>query len=389
MLRPEHCRPDYSGGGFLNLVASLAAARGAPARHPFLSLLPPAELEAARNVVFLIVDGLGDAWLRARPAGAMLAARRGAISAVFPSTTACAITTSYTGYSPAEHGLTGWHTYFGAAGCVGSPLPFRVRGSDAPLASRGTPPRALYRDGGYLDAMDTETWVVSWDAILESDYNRFHCGDARRIAYRDLDGLVAGVERAAKSGPGRKFVYAYWWQLDALAHRHGMDSAETAAHFAQLDAAFGDLLARLAGTGTVLVASADHGFVDCPPQDTLALEDAPGLSALLRLPLTGERRIAWCHVQPGREEEFAARAREWLGERADVVPSRQLLADGWLGTGDPHPAIAERIGDVALVMRGRNTIKDWVAGEARFLHIGNHGGTSADEMTIPLLVATT
>ena len=50
--------------------------------------------------------------------------RRAAITSVFPSTTASAITTSYTGRTPLEHGLTGWFAYFGEAGCVGAPLPF-------------------------------------------------------------------------------------------------------------------------------------------------------------------------------------------------------------------------------------------------------------------------
>ena len=45
------------------------------------------------------------------------------------------------------------------------------------------------------------------------------------------------------------------------------------------------------------------------------------------------------------------------------------------------------IGDVAIVMRGRHTVKDWTPGEPRHLHIGNHGGTSEDEMLIPLLSA--
>ena len=40
-------------------------------------------------------------------------------------------------------------------------------------------------------------------------------------------------------------------------------------------------------------------------------------------------------------------------------------------------------------MRGRYTVKDWVAGEARHLHVGNHGGTSEDEMLIPLILETT
>ena len=40
-------------------------------------------------------------------------------------------------------------------------------------------------------------------------------------------------------------------------------------------------------------------------------------------------------------------------------------------------------------MRGRGTVKDWVPGESRHLHIGNHGGMSEDEMRIPLVVAKT
>ena len=78
-------------------------------------------------------------------------------------------------------------------------------------------------------------------------------------------------------------------------------------------------------------------------------------------------------------------AKEWLGERADVRPSEELLQEGWFGPGAAHPSFAERIGDVALIMRGHYTVKDWTPGEARHLHIGNHGGTSEAEMMIPLI----
>ena len=84
--------------------------------------------------------------------------------------------------------------------------------------------------------------------------------------------------------------------------------------------------------------------------------------------------------------EFAKRAADWLDGRADVMPSERLLDEGWFGPGTEHPRIRERIGDVALMMRERYTVKDWIAGEPRFLHIGNHGGTHEDEMLIPLIV---
>jgi arylsulfatase A-like enzyme len=162
-----------------------------------------------------------------------------------------------------------------------------------------------------------------------------------------------------------------------------VESAEVAAHFSALDAAFGELLSRIAGTDTLVVLTADHGFLDCP--EAASIELPPHLVAQLRFPLCGERRVSFCHVQDAKR--FTQDAAEFFGDRADVRASRELAAEGWFGVGRPHRDFAERIGDVALVMRDRATVKDWVAGESRHLHIGNHGGTSEDEMRIPLIVA--
>jgi hypothetical protein len=374
-------RPDYQGNGFVNLVASLVEANGGAPRHPSLVSLPVRELREARNIVFLIVDGLGDNYLQTNGSSGNFARhRRGAISAVFPSTTASAITTSFTGATPLEHGLTGWFTYFSEAACVGAPLPFQRRGERASL---GVAPERIFIEPPLFDALDTRTIVVSYSRIIDSLYNAHHCGRAERLAYDDLQGLVDQTAAAVKSGAERKFVYAYWPEFDALSHQHGVASAQVRAHFDALDTAFGELLARLAGSDTLVVLTADHGFVDCPPGESVELPAE--LSAMLRFPLCGERRVAFCHVH--EEKKFIERAKEILGERADVRPSRELAEEGWFGTGRPHPHFAERIGDVALVMKGRGTVKDWVTGEPRHLHIGNHGGMSGDEMNIPLVVA--
>jgi hypothetical protein len=382
MSRPAYF-PDYAGGGFANLIATLAAARGGAPRHPTLLALPPAEIEDATNIVFVIVDGLGDRYLLAHGDGGQLARhRRGAIKAVFPSTTASAITTSFTGATPLEHGLTGWFTYFSEAACVAAPLPFQRRGEKTSI---GVPAGEIFVEPSIFDALATRAIVVSYRPIVDSQYNLHHCGRAERRAYDNLEGFLAQTVNAVKSGPERKLVYAYWPDFDALAHRHGVASAEVGAHFSALDAAFGELLARLAGTDTIVVLSADHGFIDCPAGESVDLP--PALAALLRFPLCGERRVAFCHVR--EEEYFLEKAKELLGDRADVRPSRELADEGWFGTGRAHPHFAERIGDVALVMKGRGTVKDWVTGEPRHLHIGNHGGMSEDEMNIPLVVAKT
>ena len=378
--------PAYGGGSLLNLVASLVEARGGPRRHPVATLLDPRELEPARNVVLVIVDGLGDNYLMRQGNGGELARRRrGALTSVFPSTTASAITTSYTGCSPLEHGIIGWYTYFGEAGYVAAPLPFRTRGDMLPLREKGFTPERAFRARPIFESMQARAIIVSSAEIIASDYNQYHCAAAERRAYDSLERFVSEAEAAVKSGPERKFVYAYWPVYDVTSHRYGCESAEAAREFERIDAAFGELLRRLSGTDTAVVATADHGFIDVPREAALELPSA--LAAMLRFPLCGERRVVYCHVHDS--DAFACKAREWLEQRAEVKPSAQLVGEGWFGPGEAHPRFAERVGDVALVMNGRYTVKDWTAGEPRHLHIGNHGGPSADEMMIPLIVEST
>src|SRR3954464_5930279 len=193
--------PAYGGGSLVNLVASLVEARAGHRRHPPLALLPPRELEPARNVVLVIVDGLGDNYLTRQGKGGELARRRrGALTSVFPSTTASAITTSYTGCTPLEHGLTGWFTYFGQAGCVAAALPFRSRGDLALLSTRGVTTSELYSASSLFASLPVRSIVVSYRDIIDSHYNTRHCEGAERRAYQKVEELVAEVEAAVKSG---------------------------------------------------------------------------------------------------------------------------------------------------------------------------------------------
>jgi hypothetical protein len=380
--------PDYEGGSLLNLIASLAAARGARVRHRPLTALPPEGLAAARNVVFLLVDGLGYNYLAdVGRGGALCAHLAGRLTSVFPSTTASAITTSFTGLSPHEHGLTGWFTWFASVDTIAAPLPFRRRGDDKPLSDLGIAPDRLFDTPSVLDAMDCRRIVVSQRRIVDSDYSRHFAGGSERFGYDHLTELVDQVVAAVRSGTERKYVYAYYPDFDAVAHRHGVGSAQAATRLQAIDAAFADLLRRLSGTDTALVVSADHGFIDTPAAEALELENYPQLVAMLARPLSGEPRVAFCHVQPNATERFVAKARDLLDEYAQVRPSSQLVEQGWFGPGRAHPCLAERVGDVALVMKRHATIKDHLPQEKRHVLVGNHGGVTADEMFVPLVFA--
>lgn len=379
--------PDYRGGSLVNLMSSIAAALGGSTPYPPLAALPPAALAGARHVVLLVVDGLGLDTL-SRHDGALRRHLRGSMTSVFPSTTASAIPTFLTGLAPQQHGLTGWNMYFREIGAVIAPLPFRVRTGRHALRDAGVTPATLFGLTPLFDRLPLPCHVVSPRQIVHSDFNVALSGRAQRHGYDSLQEMFEQIAGLVQRDAPRSYVYAYWPQLDSLAHEHGCRSEAVAAAFAELDAAFAALLDLVQRSGSVVIVTADHGFIDTSPADTLDLDDHPALRDTLLLPLCGEPRVAYAYVRCGRAQAFEDTVRAELGDRVDLYRSASLLQQGWLGLGTAHPALADRIGDYVLIPRGNAILRDWLQGEPRHVHIGVHGGTSAPEMRVPLIVAS-
>lgn len=384
MADPALVRPDYAGGGLVNLMSSITTALGGRSPYPPLTVLPPQALSGARHLVLLVVDGLGHGFLSARD-GALRRHLLAPLTSVFPSTTASAIPTFLTGLAPQQHGLTGWNMYFREIGAIVAPLPFRVRTGRHALREAGVTPSQLFGLAPLFDRLPLPSHVVSPRQIVHSDFNVALSGKARRHAYESLDEMVAVIAGLLGVSAERSYVHAYWPQLDTLAHEFGVDSALVADAFTALDAAFARLLDVARETGSRIVVTADHGFVDA--DETIDLDDHPRLRETLLLPLCGEPRVAYAYVRAGREAQFEDYVRTHLADRIHVLRSEDVVQQGWLGPGAAHPGLRDRLGDFVLVPRGRAILRDWLQGEARYTHVGVHGGLSAAEMIVPLVVS--
>jgi arylsulfatase A-like enzyme len=378
--------PDYRGGGIVNLMSSIATALGGGSAYAPLAALPPDALAGARHLVLLVVDGLGHDYLLGRD-GALRRHLRGQMTSVFPSTTASAIPTFLTGLAPQQHGLTGWHMYFREVGAVVAPLPFRIRTGRHPLREAGVTPMGLFGLTPLFDRLPLPCHVVSPRHIIHSDFNVAFSGRAKRHGYDSLEEMFGQIGGILRSAAPRSYVQAYWPQHDSLAHEHGVHSAAVADAFAALDAAFARLVEVARDHDSLVIVTADHGFIDTSAADTIDLDDHPRLRETLLLPLCGESRAAYAYVRAGREAQFEDYVRERLHDRVQLFRSGDVLRRGWLGLGEAHPALADRLGDYVLIPRGRAILRDWLHGEERHTHIGVHGGLSAAEMIVPLIVA--
>jgi arylsulfatase A-like enzyme len=309
------------------------------------------------------------------------------MTSVFPSTTAAAIPTFLTGLAPQQHGLTGWHMHFAEIDRILAVLPMAPRDGavlDVPppaLASR------LFVKGSLAAGMTRRPFSLSPAEIVASPFNRFHSDGATAVGYAGLAEMLDRLAELAAAGPEPRFVYAYFPALDSTAHAFGVVSAQAAAVTAALDRGLEALAGRLRGSSTVLIVTADHGFIDAPATRLIELDRHPDLCAMLDRPLCGERRVAYCYVSPQRRGEFERYVRERLGHAVDLHGSGELVERGWFGPGEPNPRLLSRVGDYALVMRDDWTIKDWLPGEKRYRQVGVHGGISAAEMRVPLIVA--
>lgn len=380
--------PDYDGRGLANLMASLESGLGGVA-HEYVPLnaLPPARVGRHRQLLLLLIDGLGFNYLRAHPEAACLNRHLAdRITSVFPPTTAAAVTTVLTGDAPQQHGLTGWFMYFRELARVMAILPAHARAGGFEMEEAAL--AQLLGHTPFPDRIARPAYLVSPRFIVDSPFNRSHVGRARALAYDDLEGMAAACAELTRT-PGDKYVYAYWPTLDSLGHQFGIWSDQARQHLLALDRAFERLLAALRGTDTLVIVTADHGQVDVPPGRTIDLADHPVLQDCLALPLCGEPRAAYCYLKPAHETAFDGYVRDHLSDRASAIRATEAVDRGWYGRGTPHPELGSRIGDRILLMKKDYAIKDWLPGEERYRMIGMHGGISDEELWVPLIVAET
>ncbi len=381
--------PDYEGNSIVNLMSSLGQALACQLNdYPTATNLPVDEIRDSRNLVLLVIDGLGYEYLCNYGSGSILHHHlRSSMTSVFPSTTATAITTFMTGLAPQQHGLTGWHTYLKELGCVTAVLPFRPRVASSGFNSNTIDVHKLYGHTPLFDLINRPSYVVAPEWIIHSEYNVAHSGSALLHGYNSLAQCFQNIEYVVKSSQRRKYIYAYWPDFDRYSHESGCSNVKVNKHFVELDNAFGKLLKDLDGTDTTIIVTADHGFIDTETDKIIHLSDHPVMQDSLVLPLCGEPRAAYCYVHPHKQQQFTDYVDHELSDFVELKSSESLVTGGYFGSGKMHTGLYDRIGHYALIMRENYVLKDRLAGEPPFIHIGVHGGISSQEMFVPLIVA--
>jgi predicted AlkP superfamily pyrophosphatase or phosphodiesterase len=332
----------------------------------------PGVAREARQVVLLVLDGLGWEQLQARQrlAPTLLSMTGGPITTVAPSTTATALTSLTTGEPPARHGVVGYRVRVGGSDIL-NVLRWRVPSGDA---------RQLVPPGEFqsIEPFEgTRPPVITRAEFGETGFTGAHLAGVRLYGWRMPSTLVTWVRSLLEEG--ETFVYAYYDGIDKVAHEYGIGDAYD-DEVAATDRLVGDLRSVLP-PGAVLVVTSDHGQVDVGEKVVPLADGVLDLSTLL----SGEGRFRWLHARPGMESRLMEAAVDLYAPQAWVRTRDEAVAEGWFG-GTLSPDAATRLGDVVLAPFEPVAFLDPAdMGEVRLK--SRHGSLTSAEMLVPLLAA--
>jgi hypothetical protein len=391
---PRPPLPQYREASLAELASSLLAALGS---RRFTN---PLDLEPARHICLLVVDGLGWELLkehrRLTPFLTPLVLRGRPLTAPFPATTATSLASIATGRPPGEHGITGYS--------------MAAKGLEGPM---NTISWSLYRAGTPVDLRDDvvpeevqrhptlfelatqlgiETTVVSKAAFRGSGLTRAAFRGGRFAGIESLtasDGFpdaqaIHLIGRALRRG-SPSLVYTYHPDLDSTGHRDGIRSRAWRSRLREVDWIAERLAAEMPDYG-MLVVTGDHGMVDLRRREAqrIDLADRPKLAAGVKF-MAGEARARHVHVKPGALQDVLDTWRELLGDAMWIASGEEAIEGGWFG-----PRVDDRvrasIGDVVAAAHGPIGIFQRKVDPFEAQVVGHHGSMTPEEQLVPLLV---
>jgi hypothetical protein len=398
--------PAYNGQSILNIpnsICSLLGVRefGAPALR--LEILG-AMKGPYKRVIFLLVDALAyhrlQSWIgepefaiwKRLAQGGLLAP----LTSVTPSTTCAALTSLWTGKSPAQHGVVGYELWLKEFGMVANMIthaPFSFERQIGTLQHAGFVPQdflGLPTLGTHLSAHGLKPYAFQNYSILGSGLSNMFFPDVTRIGFHSSSDLWISLRQLIENRPDeRAYYWAYWPDVDTYSHKFGPNDERVRAEFSLFTLAFEQLFwnnfpADLRDD-TLFLMAADHGQVHTENDPHYDLRNHPNLIRRLHMQPTGENRLVFLYVRPGQIEAVKEYIERTWPNQFVIMESGYALDNGLFGPGQSNPRLSERIGDLVVIARG--SAYWWWSPTKENPLIGRHGGLLPEEMLVPLLAA--
>lgn len=373
--------PDYKHS-ILNLITSILKYYNVQTNHTSLQLLDERLQKKYKNVVFIILDGMGEHILnKISPEGYFSKNKIDCLTSVYPSTTTAALTTYYSGKPPYETGWIAWSQYF------------KEYGRAIDMLSHKESYKRDSLQGAKIDVFkDVVKYTPIFERIEQASPNvkayeltpTYSDKRANRSIRADsIDEIISNIEMLCQSSD-EKFILAYSDNPDGILHKYGTTSEEAKQFVKETEIKIKEMCKKL-DDDTIVIISADHGHKDI--EKSYSILDYPEIQECLIMPASLESRTLTFWVKEEMKKEFEERFKNAFGDEFLLMSKNEFLNKHLLGYGEKHPKIDDFIGNyIALSTAGSMIRLETFLADGKPVKKSTHCGLTQEEMEVPLIV---
>ena len=380
-MKDEIILPNYENC-ILNTITSILKYYNVETNHSSLKVLDERLKKKYKNVVLIILDGLGESILKEiSPEGYFSKHKSYCLTSVYPSTTTAALTTYYSGKPPYETGWIAWSQYFKEYGRAIDMLKHRESYLHDDISN------------ARINVFDTVVnYTTVFERIEKANRNikayevmpKYSDKRAKRSIVADnIDEIIESIEMLCNTDD-EKFIMAYSDNPDGLLHKYGTKSKEVKDFIKEAEGKVEKLVSKLSDD-TLIVISADHGHKDIEKAYTLL--DYPEILECLYMPISLESRTVGFWVKENMKKEFEESFNKRFKEEFWLMTKEEFLDKNFLGYGNKHPKIDDFIGNYIALSTSSSIIRiETFLAEGKPVKKSTHCGLTKQEMEVPLII---
>ncbi|MCR5253037.1 MAG: alkaline phosphatase family protein [Treponema sp.] len=357
--------PDYNNC-IVNFSNSILKFYGLKPNHPTMTAVDRILAKNFRNVVVIILDGLGMDTINhhLQPDDFLRRNLKAGITSVFPSSTTPGLTSFETAKMPIEHGWLGETMFFRQEYKI-------VNCFDNTLKDSSEPAGFFYLADYYLP---NEKMDEKLSKIGKVQVNRI--SPIGKNPFAKIDSIVARVKRVCSS-KWKTFTFAYCDEPFVTMKEKGAYHPDNTQLVKILNEKMEVLSNSL--TDSAILITSTHGITDV---ENIMLSKDKEIVEMLQFPISMESRAVSFYVKPEFKDDFRQKFEAKYGKDFILYSKDEVDQKKLFGAGEPNQNITG-IGDfIAIATEEKAFIWD----ENSPSKICACGGLTDKEVSVPLII---
>lgn len=379
------CFPNYKKN-IVNVISSIKKYYRIPTDVPSLQLLDLELNKMYKNVVLLVISGVGENMLTEllHPNDILFESLTDSLTSVFPAYPTTSLASCISGQCPCEHGRLGQTMFFKEL-CRTVELATNMDPYSGTQASLGNAADFLIPTDSYFGEIadsiigGVQPFSIAMTGTRIPEDKSFH-----KVA--DTTKRLAELIKMISETDQNTFTLAHWSAVRNIAAANGCLTYETSDALKEINHVIEWLSKEL--TDTIIIVTSDHGMTDI--SNELMLNLRFDLMDCLTMPPSFGKRAVNFFVKAERRSFFERAFKGEFSEDFMLMKKDEVMNRDLLGIGRVNKKISDFMGDYLALAISDKTMKYRALNEKhKPAEKASFGGLTSDEMCLPLAVITT